>query len=137
METPHSIESRGHNESRLNQHGWWARLFLWGLMLAPAILLMESLSLGLHVRIGLGRWPEPMIDNYSHPLFQLHSLSVVMWGAFAAYAALPLWVLAWCFRPFRKDALHPIQFVVFVLGWGAVIGYCRWDPQRFGAWFMD
>lgn len=79
-----------------------------------------------------------MVENYSSPAFMLHSLAVVWFGAFAAYGAIPLWLLCLCFRRFRLPRrTHWFQVGVFVIGWGCVIAYLKWDPQEFVVWFLD
>jgi hypothetical protein len=110
---------------------------LWGLMLSPVLLLLDILLLGAHVRLALGHWPNPMVENYSSPAFTWHSRGVVYFGLFAAYGALPLWLLL-CFRSLRRRRwTHLSQLGAFIVGWAAVIAYMQFDPHRFVAWFMD
>ena len=122
----------------LNATWHWPKWVTWALVLSPLGLLFDVLLLGAHVRLALGHWPKPMIENYSSPAFELHSSCVIVFGCFAAYVAIPLWLLLLAFRKFRVSArYHVIQIGVFLAGWCCIIGYLAWDPYRFVAWFKD
>ena len=113
-------------------------LVTWALALSPLLLLFEIISLALHVRMGLGHWPKPMIENYGTAAFDWHALTVIGFGVFTTYAAIPLGLLCLCFRPLRiTRRTHLIQAGVFAAGWGVVWAYCAWDPQQFVAWYLD
>jgi hypothetical protein len=110
---------------------------MWALVLSPAMLLVEFITLGLHVRFALGHWPKPMIENYSSTAYTLHE-QVFTGLALFTYAAGPLWLLLLLFPPLRKSLrVHLIQAGVYAAGWGMIALCCLWDPYRFAEWFLD
>lgn len=115
-----------------------ALVLTWGCVWTPVVLLLCIVSLGMHTRLGLGHWPEPMVDKYTTPAFSFHTQAVIGLGLFTMYAAGPLWLLCLCFRRFRVSArLHVMQAGVYAAGWGLVLAYVAWDPHRFVQWYLD
>lgn len=102
------------------------------------VLLLCILSLGMHVRLGLGHWPQPMVDKYTTAAFSFHTQAVIGLALFTMYGAGPLWLLLLCFRRVRASArLHLLQAGIYLVGWGLVVGYMAWDPRRFVQWYLD
>jgi hypothetical protein len=90
------------------------------------------------VRIALGHWPTPMVENYETPAYRMHEQVLVWVGMFTVFAAVPLWLLTLRFRPFRiSPEIHLIQAGVYALGWGLIVLYGAVDPGKFMEWFLD
>jgi len=112
----------------------------WLLMLTPFLLLLVFLALVAHVRIGLGHWPEPMVENYQTAAFRAHHGAVIWFGCFTIWGALPLWLVLVCIQRFRRSwswKLHVLQAAVYAVGWCAIAAYAAWDPGRFVDWYLD
>ncbi len=104
----------------------------------PFLLLLVFTTLALQVRMELGHWPTPMVESYSSPTYRVGAHIVVWIGYFTVFAAIPLWLLMLCFRPFRMSiSNHLIQIGVYALGWGLIALYGAVDPGGFLAWFLD
>ena len=114
------------------------RFLTWALVLSPLLLLFVFLTLAAHVRLALGHWPTPMIENYDTAAYSRHE-QVFTWAAlFTVYAAIPLWLVALCFRVFRISLkTHLIQAGAYALGWALIALYGFIDPGRFTEWFLD
>jgi hypothetical protein len=107
-------------------------------VVTPVMLLLCILSVAIHVRIGLGRFPKPMVDKYSNAALDFHVRAVHCFGMFTMFAAIPLWLLLLCFRTHRISwEIHLLQAAIYLTGWGLVVGYLYWDPYRFVEWFLD
>ncbi len=113
-------------------------LATWLFVLSPVVLLLTFITLALHVRLGLGHWPTPMLENYHTSAYQAHEQVLTYFGYFTVFAALPLWLLMLCFRACRISLrTHLLQAAVYAAGWVLIVFYCTIDPGRFVAWFMD
>lgn len=113
-------------------------LVSWLLVITPALLLVGFITLAAHVRIGLGHWPTPMIENYDTAAYWIHDRVLVWVGMFTVFAAIPLWLLTLCFQRFRISLkTHLIQAGVYACGWGLIALYGAVDPGRFMEWFLD
>ena len=113
-------------------------VILWVLMLSPLLLSLNLLLLAAHVRIALGHWPTPMVESYSSAAFRWHAQGVLCFGIFAAYGALPLWILALCFKRLRRrPGVHLAQLACFLMGWIGFAAFWQWDPHDFVRWWLD
>jgi hypothetical protein len=113
-------------------------LLTWALVLTRLLLLLIFLTLAAHVSIGLGHWPTPMWENYQTIAYTAHEQFFVWFALFTVYAAIPLWLLALCFRPLRiSRRTHLLQAGAYAAGWGFIALYATWDPGRFTEWFLD
>lgn len=110
----------------------------WTSGLSSAVFFVLAISLAIHVRVGLGHWPEPMRESYRTSAYEFHETALVWAAMFVLYAAIPLWVLCVSIRPLRSTArVHLIQAGIYVMGWGLVVGFLALDPFGFVSWFMD
>jgi hypothetical protein len=110
----------------------------WALVLSPLLLLFVFLTLAAHVRLGLGHWPTPMMENYDTTAYNQHEQVFIWVALFTVYAAIPLWLVSLCFRPFRISVkTHLMQAGVYVLGWVVIAIYGFVDPGKFTEWFLD
>lgn len=110
----------------------------WALMLTPLVLLSHVLCLAVHFRLGLGHWPVTMHEQYNTAAFDWHRRIVFWFGEFTIYAALPLFLLALCFRPLRiSRQTHFVQAGVYLAGCGLVLAFMVWDPLGFIGWLLD
>ena len=105
---------------------------------APLTLLLLLLSLAAHIRLGLGRWPTPMVDDYPSALFRLHNHAVGIWLLFSLFGALPTWFFCQIFPQWRSS-FHQARthFALFALGWIVIVLAARIDPTTFTPWFLD
>ena len=118
--------------------GSWKDLPTWLCTITPWLLIVVGLSLAMHVRLGLGHWPQPVVEHYATPAFQKH-----LWGfrvsfVFALYSLVPAWMFLLCARRFRVSVgFHAIQAAGYVGGWLFILLICSMDPWRFLAWLAD
>jgi len=56
------------------------RFLTWVLVLSPLLLLSVFLTLAAHVRLALGHWPTPMLENYDTVAYSRHE-RVFIWVA--------------------------------------------------------
>jgi hypothetical protein len=54
----------------------------WWCLSAPWICFFVYLSLAIHVRLTLGRWPRPTFENYKPLLFAFHEIEVSFFLSF-------------------------------------------------------
>jgi hypothetical protein len=114
------------------------RSLTWALVLSPLVVLFVFVTLAAHVRLGLGHWPMPMLESYATTAYSRHVQVFVWFARFAVYGAIPLWIVALCFRRFRISLkTHLIQAVVYVAGWVFIGIYGMVDPGSFAEWFLD
>lgn len=117
---------------------WRWKLPTWACVLTPFLLLAVAVSLAVHVRLGLGHWPEPMREDYVAPTFQVHMYLLYGTVICALYSVVPVWMLLLCARPLRLSFwTHAMQFAVYAAGWGLIGLFCALDPWRFFTWLAD
>ena len=94
--------------------------------------------MAVHVRIGLGHWPVPVLENYLTSASILHMLVINMTFAFSVYCAGPLWVICLLVPVFRPSSasIHQ-QLAVTAIGWLLIVGFLTLDPTPFSAWLLD
>jgi len=115
-----------------------SRTLTWVLVSSPYLLLLIFLALAVHVRVGFGHWPTPVLENYHTMACSLHEQVVIWVAAFTIFFAIPLWLISLLFRLFRISLkTHLIQAGAYVGGWAMLILYARVDPYRFVEWFFD
>ena len=116
----------------------WRLLPTWACALTSFHLLVMVLSLALHVRVGLGHWPQPLREGYDTVAFRWHESAFVMSALGAAYGAAPLWLLLLCFRRFRAPLrVHRLQMGTYAAGWLLILAFAKIDPFRFVKWMLD
>ena len=65
----------------------------WICVSTPYLLLLGLVTLALHVRLGLGRWPVPIFENYVTVPYLLHEHYVYTWLLLTVIGSLPAWGL--------------------------------------------
>ena len=118
---------------------WLQLLPTWLCVLAPVILLAVFISLALHVRVGLGHWPKPMVENYRTEAYERHEEVFKVTALITFYGALPCWMLfIIAFPRLRGSAkLHLAQGAIYAAGWALIGLYWVVDPWRFVEWLLD
>lgn len=119
-------------ERRFTQVSWFCAF-------SPSVLLFIFITLGIHLRLGLGHWPTPMFEDYRTPVFDFHVQILLSFLSFALYGAGPLWLLCLLVRPLRPLRLHTAvaQLVLCAMGWVSIFGFLTFDPTTFSAWCLD
>ena len=110
----------------------------WLLALTPTLLLLLLIGLTLQVRLGVGHWPQPLIEKYNTSAFKRNLVIFAGVAVFTIYAAPALWLVCVCLPLFRLSfKTHMIQAALYVAGWGLIAGYWALDPGRFITWLLD
>ena len=118
--------------------GRWKPFGTWACALCPAALLLLLLLMALHVRLGLGHWPRPMVEGYDDFAFQLHEQLVGWMCLFTLHWAGPLWLVMLCIPQLRLSARsHMVQCAVFFGGWVLIFLAGQLDPTSFTEWLLD
>ncbi len=110
----------------------------WVCALSPWVFLAFLSSTILHLRLGLGRFPKPMFDDYLTPAFRMHA-SLTHGLGVAAFLGVPVvWLVLQAFPRLRvPTALFLRQFAVFVLGWAVFFAFAIGDPWSLVTWYLD
>jgi hypothetical protein len=111
----------------------------WLCATSPLVLLFLFITLGIHIRLGLGHWPTPMFEDYHSSAFRVHDHILGVWLIFSVYVAGPLWLLCLLIRPLRPAWPRPLvfQLVTLIGGWLLNCAVLTFDPTTFSAWFLD
>ena len=113
-------------------------LLTWLCMISPFVLGLAYVTMGLHIRLGLGHWPKPMVENYQTLAFRIHEGAFFVVMLFTVFAAVPLWVVFLCFRRLRLSwRAHAAQALTYGLGWLVILVAGKLDPTTFTDWFLD
>jgi hypothetical protein len=103
----------------------------WFFSLVPWIWLALLVSIALHLRVGLGYWPRPVLDNYTSGGFSVHFVTVALIGVFSLASVAPISIGLVIMRT------SPFQPLIYCLGWLCIVGFCKYDPTRFVTWLLD
>ncbi|MEM8605724.1 MAG: hypothetical protein AAGF92_01365 [Myxococcota bacterium] len=107
--------------------------------MSPAILVAIFATLAIHVRLGLGHWPEPMRESYDTPALWVNWWVFTVWLLFTLWGAGPLWL--WCLFLGRRrpDAWRVFerQALTIFAGCALIVATVAADPYRFVEWFLD
>jgi len=110
----------------------------WLCVSTPYLLLLALVTLAFHVRLGLGRWPVPVIENYQTASYLLHQHYVHTWLLITVVGALPAWGLLLCFQPGQLSLRACAkQLACYAFGWGLICLTAILDPTPFTEWFLD
>jgi len=116
----------------------WRQLPTWLCVITPWVLLVVGFSLAVHVRLGLGHWPNPVVEDYATSAFKGHFLALRITFGLALYSFVPVWMLLLSARRFRVSLrFHALQAGVYVGGWLGVLLVCSLDPWRLMRWLAD
>src|SRR3954452_3568378 len=96
---------------------------------APLVLLVLLVSLATHIRLGLGHWPQPMIEDLHTAAFQWHDKVVGIGFIFSFYLAAPVWLLGQFVLLLRGQGQNVrTHAVLFVGGWCVIMMLAALDP---------
>lgn len=112
-------------------------LLTWLCVLSPFLLGLVYVTMGLHIRLGLGHLPRPMIDDYQTLAFRVHVGTFFVIMCFTCWAAIPLWIFFLCFRAFRISwRAHIAQ--AFAFGIGLILFQIAFtdNSSTFAKWFL-
>jgi len=109
----------------------WIPAALW--ILTPVIFL----GLALHVRVGLGHWPKPLIERYETSAYQSHELVLEVVANLAIFTG-GIWLLAICFKKTRPAwrTLLP-QIILYLAGLGIYFLFRAINPGHFFDWYLQ
>lgn len=114
----------------------WQNRIGWILAALPMLLLGGVLSLMLHVRLGFGRFPRPMVDDYIGFGFRIHDALVACAGVAAIFVGPGIWLVF--VRPARPRTRAVLgQVVLYFFGWLLIWLLRHWDPGLFFKWYFD
>ena len=105
----------------------------WGLSLGPLLLLALLMGAALHLRVRLGHWAVPMVDDYDG-----HHLVFIWLIVLAVVPGIPFWMMI-LFSSLKEFSLGQRIFLVatYLTCWSLFGLYCRTDPWRYIEWYMD
>ncbi len=111
----------------------------WACAFSPFFLLFCFFTLGIHIRLGLGHWPTPMLEDYHTRAFDIHAAIFGIVVTCAFYAAAPVWFVCLFFRALRPSWPRAIcsQLAICASGWLIIAAVYRFDPTTFTAWVLD
>ena len=110
----------------------------WLCVLLPWIFLGTLAAAMVHLRLGLGHWPKPMIEDYTAMPFRIHIFATQWLGLSSAVVAPPAWAFLVCFRSMRLGfRIHRIQGIVFLSAWAVFALFVWADPWRLVTWAID
>ncbi|MCW5198656.1 hypothetical protein VU06_02780 [Desulfobulbus sp. F3] len=113
-----------------------SRYWMWICGLSSHGLFLTLVTLAIHIRLGLGRWPV-YGEEYHTVLFRTHEVFLYGAALVAFLVAAPLWLLL-CFRSFRVSwRTRLVQAMVFISGWLLISLSGKYDPTSFTDWFLD
>ena len=79
-----------------------------------------------------------MIENFGGYAFDFHDDVILAVGIFAVFVAVPLWLLAVCFRQMRcSPRVMSIQVATYIAGGVLLLLYGWLDPGNFLEWYFD
>jgi len=112
--------------------------FTWLCALSPAVLLLVSITMALHIRLGFGFWPDQSLDSFPAFDFRVHDWLFIASVLFAGFAPIHLLVTLIHYRELgftlRQFAL---QALVWIVGWVVFFAVVSTVPARFVTWFTD
>ena len=109
----------------------------WICAFSSLVLLALILSLAVHLRLGLGHWPQSMDEDYSTAAFKVHEAVVYFVAHFAIFMAIPLWPVLLLFKRFRAGVrTHLVQSAIFSAGWILIYLFFKYDPTSFSTWLL-
>jgi len=120
------------------------RRFTWSCSLAPAAFLVVFITMAVHIRLGIGYWPDPSLNNQSLNSFPGLLLRIHNWGFMAAIlfgffvAPIHLVVTLIHYRELgfrlRGIAAHAVAYLLSTVVFFLVIVHA---PAWFVTWFTD
>lgn len=111
----------------------------WSCALSPFALLFVFLTVGVHIRLGLGHWPTPMFEDYHSPAFSIHEWTLIVCFWFAVFVAGPLWFVCLLIPSLSPAWPRTVfsQLLTCAVGWLVIVAVLTFDPTTFSAWFLD
>lgn len=113
------------------------RVGVLGTLAYPVTGLLLWFSLALHLRLGLGKWPESIGVDPGTALFRAHAWAtgLLLWpGLFIVPVAAGLGLLFALIPRTRKWAVYPFIFVGTCL---LAFGVMQLAPDAFINWWLD
>lgn len=111
----------------------------WACALSPLGALLVYISFAVHLRLGLGHWPMPMVEDYQTPIFQLHQWVLIACLFFAYLVSAPAYLLCFAIPKLRPASARIVglQLALWLTGWLLFYAAGKYDPTPFSAWFAD
>lgn len=132
---PHHLTLNAHHSN--SRFAWELRVstaLAWTAASFPMVSFLSLCSVAVIVRVGLGRWPTPIFENY--PSIWVDSLLVIV-GLFLMSLPL-LWLIAlamiWTLSPRR---IATFQTALLLAGYALFAAFWFLAPRPFIAWFLD
>jgi len=124
------------SKSELKPSFLWVRIS-WVCAASSLVLFVDDLLLELHVRLILGYWPRPFIDDGHGLLWRAHNYLSLFILVFSFPIAPPLWIFCITVPSVRPSLrVRMIQAFIYLLGWGLeVLGI--FFPTPFTEWTFD
>lgn len=111
------------------------RILTWLCGMSSCLLLFLWVAMAISCRLGLGHWPEPMIENYSGRAYEVLDSAFFLWGYFTFFLAGPTLLLGliidFSARPNRFRA------ILYGSGWMCLLSVIAFDPTSFSEWWFD
>ena len=118
------------NESAVNRR---TSVAVWALALGPLLVPALLMAAAFHLRIRLGHWAVPMVDDYHG-----HGTVFFWFLVLAVVPAIPFWIImlfsSLTRLPLRQRVFH---IATYFASWALFALYCRIDPWRYIEWYLD
>ena len=111
------------------------RIVTWLCGLSSLVLLLLWVTMAISCRLGLGHWPEPMIENCTGRNYDMLNTTFILWGHFALFLAGPV-VLLGLIVGF-SDRLNRCRAALYAIGWACLFCVMWLDPTSFTEWWFD
>jgi hypothetical protein len=106
--------------------------------LSPAVLLLVSITMALHIRLGFGHWPDQAVLSFPAFHFRVHDWLFIAAMLSAVFALIHLLVTLVHHRQLGVGLRQvAAQALVYVAGWVAFFVVASIIPARFVSWFLD
>ena len=110
----------------------------WFFAFSPFLIFVVFGAMAMHVRLSLGHWPKPMIEDFSSPYMPIFGRCIGLAMTISTEYAIAIWLLIVSIKPLRISWRAHISQVIFYLNsWFLTLLCCIFLPGDFISWYFD